>query len=86
MHRYPAPPQASAVANRDAEPARGRCRADLDAHAAQHLLRFEQIRESHLLDALSTLQLSNSALPELARFLRKASGLYDQAARAASSF
>ncbi|OGB23797.1 MAG: hypothetical protein A3I66_21210 [Burkholderiales bacterium RIFCSPLOWO2_02_FULL_57_36] len=52
----------------------------------QHLSHFDEVHERLLLDALSTLQLNRSVLPELAQYLRKMSGLYDQAARAASSF
>lgn len=52
----------------------------------QHLLRFREIHERHLLDTLSTLQLNKNVLTALAQYLRKMSGLYDQAARAASSF
>lgn len=58
----------------------------ISAAGKQHLQRFEEVHERRLLDALATLQLDQSTLPELAQYLRKMSGLYDQAARAASSF
>lgn len=58
----------------------------ISASGKQHLLRFDELHERLLLDALSALQLNQSVLPELAQYLRKMSGLYDQAARAASSF
>jgi predicted MarR family transcription regulator len=58
----------------------------VSAACGQHLLHFEQIHERSVLDALAMLQFHQSALPELAQYLRKMSGLYDQAARAASSF
>lgn len=51
----------------------------------EYLLRYTEIRERRLIDALTTLGLNKSALGELAQYLRKMSGLYDQAARAASS-
>ncbi|RJF96903.1 transcriptional regulator [Noviherbaspirillum cavernae] len=51
----------------------------------EYLLRYREIRERHLVDALATLGLNKSLLEELAQYLRKMSGLYDQAARAASS-
>jgi predicted MarR family transcription regulator len=51
----------------------------------EYLLRYTEIRERRLIDALTTLGLNKSALGELAHYLRKMSGLYDQAARAASS-
>ena len=50
-----------------------------------YLQRYREIRERHLVDALATLGLNKSLLEELAQYLRKMSGLYDQAARAASS-
>lgn len=50
------------------------------------LRRFCEIHERHLLETLSTLQLNKDVLTALAQYLRKMSGLYDQAARAASSF
>ncbi len=58
----------------------------ISAAGEQHLQRFQEIHESRLLAMLSVLQLDESVLPELAQYLRKISGLYDQAARAASSF
>ncbi|MGZ3236883.1 MAG: winged helix DNA-binding protein [Burkholderiaceae bacterium] len=51
----------------------------------QYLLRYLEIREHCLLDAMQTLNLSKSVLEELAQYLRRMSGLYDQAARAVSS-
>jgi len=51
----------------------------------QWLERYRDIREHRLLDALGTLRLHHAVLKELAQYLRKMSGLYDQAARAASS-
>jgi len=51
----------------------------------QYLQRYSEIRERHLLDALVSLGLNKLLLEELAQYLRKMSGLYDQAARAASS-
>lgn len=51
----------------------------------EYLSRYHEIREHHLVDALAALGLDNSLLKELAQFLRKMSGIYDQAARAASS-
>lgn len=53
---------------------------------ALYLVRFREIRQRYLLDTLSVLQLNKDALAALASYLRKLSGLYDQAARAASSF
>lgn len=47
---------------------------------------FQEIHQRHLLDTLEALQLNKDVLNALARHLRKMSGLYDQAARAASSF
>ncbi len=49
------------------------------------LLRYTEIRERRLIDALTTIGLNNSVLGELAQYMRRMSGLYDQAARAASS-
>lgn len=51
---------------------------------AAYLLRFREIREQCLLDALATLRLDAVALTELARYLHKLSGIYDDAARTAS--
>lgn len=51
----------------------------------QHLLQYEKIREQFLLNSLKPSGLNKSVLEELAQFLCKMSGLYDQAARAASS-
>jgi len=49
------------------------------------LRRYTEIREQRLIDALITIGLNNSVLGELAQYLRRMSGLYDQAARAATS-
>lgn len=51
----------------------------------EYLARYRAIRDQCLLDGLKVLGLNDSVLKELAQFLRKMSGLYDQAARAASS-
>lgn len=51
----------------------------------EHLKHYQAIREQCLLDSLKTLGLNKAVLEELAQFLCKMSGLYDQAARAASS-
>jgi predicted MarR family transcription regulator len=50
-----------------------------------YLLEYQKIREQHLLGSLKTLGVEDTALGHLAQFLRRMSGLYDQAARAASS-
>jgi predicted MarR family transcription regulator len=50
-----------------------------------YLHRYMKIRERCLLDALEVLNFNKFALEELAQYLRKMSGLYDQAARAVSS-
>jgi predicted MarR family transcription regulator len=55
------------------------------ASGQAHLARYREIREQRLIDALKTLGLDKSALGELAQHLRRMSGLYDQAARAAAS-
>jgi predicted MarR family transcription regulator len=52
---------------------------------AQYLARYQAIRDQCLLDGLTVLGLDDAVLKELAQFLRGMSGLYDQAARAASS-
>ena len=49
------------------------------------MVRYNEIREHRLLDALGTIGLGKTALEELALYLRRMSGLYDQAARAAAS-
>ena len=49
------------------------------------LRRYMEIREQRLIDALTTIGLNKSVLGELAQYLRRMSGLYDQAARAATS-
>jgi predicted MarR family transcription regulator len=51
----------------------------------QYLAHYRAIRDQCLLDGLEVLGLNDAVLKELAQFLRKISGLYDQAARAASS-
>jgi predicted MarR family transcription regulator len=51
----------------------------------EYLTRYRAIRDQCLLDGLKVLGPSDTALKELAQFLRNMSGLYDQAARAASS-
>ncbi len=51
----------------------------------QAILRYREIREQCLTSALSADGSENIQLGELARFLRFLSGLYDQAARAATS-
>jgi predicted MarR family transcription regulator len=48
-------------------------------------LRYREIREDCLVDSLGILGAGNQEIGELARVLRSLSGLYDQAARAASS-
>jgi predicted MarR family transcription regulator len=50
-----------------------------------HLRHYQDIREQCLLNSLKTLGLNKTVLEKLAQFLCKMSGLYDQAARAASS-
>lgn len=52
----------------------------------EYLALYRQVREECLLQAVSLLEINPAALKELARHLRKLSGRYDQAARAASSF
>ena len=49
------------------------------------LRRYREIRERRLLEALEMMGLPKAALEELALHLRRMSGLYDQAARAAAS-
>jgi predicted MarR family transcription regulator len=48
-------------------------------------LRYKEIREDCLVDSLGILGAGNQEIGELAKVLRSLSGLYDQAARAASS-
>lgn len=48
-------------------------------------LRYREVREACLVDSLGILGAGNREIGELARVLRSLSGLYDQAARAASS-
>jgi predicted MarR family transcription regulator len=52
----------------------------------EYLRRYREIREHCLISSIDKLELHPAVLEELAQFLRKMSGLYDQAARAASSF
>jgi predicted MarR family transcription regulator len=52
----------------------------------EYLRRHQEIREHCLISCIDKLELPSAVLEELAQFLRKMSGLYDQAARAASSF
>lgn len=47
---------------------------------------YQQIRHECLLHPIGDLNINPIALKELAQYLRKLSGLYDQAARAVSSF
>src|SRR5436190_11861338 len=51
----------------------------------EYILRYREIREACLVSSLSVDGSVNLELGELARFLRGLSGLYDQAARAATS-
>ncbi len=51
----------------------------------EHLQHYQEIHEQCMLDSLKILGLNKTVLKELAQFLCKMSGLYDQAARAASS-
>ena len=51
----------------------------------EHLLHYQEIRDQCLLNSLKTIGLNKTVLEELAQFLCEMSGLYDQAARAASS-
>jgi predicted MarR family transcription regulator len=51
----------------------------------QFVERYRQIREKCLVSSMSPAGVENAQLGELARFLRLLSGLYDQAARSASS-
>lgn len=51
----------------------------------QFVERYRQIRERCLISSLTPAGVENAHVGELARFLRMLSGLYDQAARAASS-
>ena len=48
--------------------------------------RYREIREHCLIEAFETMGVKHSDLHELAQTLRSLSGLYDQAARAATSF
>ncbi|WP_334188101.1 winged helix DNA-binding protein [Noviherbaspirillum sp.] len=50
-----------------------------------YLLRYQEVREHRLLDTLVALGPNKSVYTALSQYLRKLSGLYDQAARAASS-
>jgi predicted MarR family transcription regulator len=51
----------------------------------EYLRRFQEIRKHRLLDTLAALGLNKFVLTALSQHLRKMSGFYDQAARAASS-
>jgi predicted MarR family transcription regulator len=51
----------------------------------EHIRRYREIREECLVASLRANDSGNLELGELARFLRALSGLYDQAARAATS-
>ena len=51
----------------------------------QYVLRYREIRESCLIDALNADDGLNRDIGELARLLRLLSGIYDQAARSAAS-
>jgi predicted MarR family transcription regulator len=55
------------------------------AAGQQYIDRYRQVREACLVAALSKDGSENARLGELAGFLRFLSGMYDQAARAASS-
>lgn len=55
------------------------------AKGQDYIKRYREIREACLVSSLSADGSENLALGELARFLRSLSGLYDQAARAATS-
>jgi predicted MarR family transcription regulator len=52
----------------------------------EYLRRYQEIREHCLISCIDKLELNSAVLEQLAQYLRKMSGLYDQAARAASSF
>lgn len=52
----------------------------------EYIQLFQQIRHECLLHPIGDLHINPIALKELAQYLRKLSGLYDQAARAVSSF
>ena len=51
----------------------------------QYIARYREVREACLVANVSGESSENFELGELARFLRTLSGLYDQAARAATS-
>jgi predicted MarR family transcription regulator len=55
------------------------------AKGQQFITRYREVREACLIASLSGDSSENFELGELARFLRMLSGLYDQAARAATS-
>jgi predicted MarR family transcription regulator len=55
------------------------------ARGQQHIARYREVREACLVASLSGADAENAELAQLARFLRRLSGLYDQAARAATS-
>jgi predicted MarR family transcription regulator len=55
------------------------------AKGQQHIARYREVREACLVAAVGNDSAQNFELGELARFLRMLSGVYDQAARAATS-
>jgi predicted MarR family transcription regulator len=55
------------------------------AAGQEHIERYRQVREACLVAALAKDGSENARLGELAAFLRFLSGMYDQAARAATS-
>ena len=55
------------------------------AKGQDYIQRYREIREACLVASLGSDASENLQLGELARFLRGLSGLYDQAARAATS-
>ncbi|MEE9309557.1 MAG: winged helix DNA-binding protein [Cocleimonas sp.] len=58
----------------------------LSEEGAKLCERYREIREHCLIKAFETMGVDHGELSELARTLRSLSGLYDQAARAATSF
>lgn len=55
-------------------------------HNDAQLTQLRADQERQLLDALAKMRIDGASLAELARYLRRMTGLYDQAARAAASF
>ena len=55
------------------------------AKGQQHIVRYREVREACLVASVGSDSAQNFELGELARFLRMLSGVYDQAARAATS-